>query len=509
MEYPEKHLRVERCVICGTRLPSGTREDFCPFCVPDDPVALEVRRLGDCELFEELGRGSMGVVWRGRQLGLDRAVAVKTLPGGDLAAGEARERFQLEARAIARLKHPNITAIYDVGEADGTPYFVMEFVNGESLSAYISQNSIPARKAAGLLREAALAVQHAHENGVLHRDLKPSNILIESETDRLCVTDFGLAKFTDGQGAASLSGKAAGSPAYMPPEQARHGESTIRSDVYGLGSVLYCMLTGRAPFRGESLAAVLAQVESEEPLPPRSLNPDVPRDLENICLKCLEKNPERRYATAEALAEDLQRFLDRQAVLARPANPAKKAWRIMRRHPWRVAAMALAMALVGAVMVSLFWKAHNDRQHAMALEKEQSATARALMHTQLGEAQAIISLREADSRLRAEEIIRKVVTQRSTPDLSSHARDIAIQAMALPFAKTEAMPGGGVAANDWTMTTADLAGERWALAEFGGRVSIRSSKSAAEISSFTTAPRKITALMRFSPTGRWLAMRHG
>ncbi len=372
------------CRQCSARLPAGTPDELCPFCVPDEPAPESGRVLGDCELFEEIGRGGMGVVWRGRQRGLDREVAVKTLPGGDLAGADARARFRIEAQAAARLKHPGIVAIHDVGEADGMPYFVMELVRGRTLSETLAGRPANARLAARWLRDAALAVQHAHEHGVLHRDIKPSNIIIEGGADggRPRVTDFGLAKMTDTDSGLTLTGSAAGSPAFMSPEQARRGESTALSDVYSLGAVLYSALTGRAPFQGESVAAVLAQVERDEPLQPRRLNPGVPRDLETICLRCLEKNPQRRYPGALALAEDLGRFLANEPVLARPAGPLAKTLRWAARRPALAGALTLAvLALIATAAVSTIsaqriGEARNRALASAESEKLQAAEAR-------------------------------------------------------------------------------------------------------------------------------------
>lgn len=378
-------INISRCRQCGARLPAGTPEDMCPLCVAEEELHSNgIRVLGDCELFEEIGRGGMGVVWRGRQRGLDREVAVKTLPGGDLAGEEARGRFRIEAQAAARLKHPNIVAIYDVGEADGMPYFVMELVPGRTLAAVIVEKLPPASKAARWMHDAALAVQHAHEQGVLHRDLKPSNILIEPGSDggRPRVMDFGLAKLTDTESGLTLSGSAAGSPAYMPPEMVRGGASTAAGDVYGLGAVLYATLTGRAPFQGETVAAILGQVEKEEPLAPRRLHAGVPRDLETISLKCLEKNPARRYATAQALADDLGRFLRGEPVQARPVGWPAKLLRWAARRPALAAALSLtslaitATAIVATISAVRIDEARDRALTAAVSEKRQADAAR-------------------------------------------------------------------------------------------------------------------------------------
>lgn len=499
-----------RCAQCGARLLHGTPGDLCPLCVPDGEAAPPARVLGDCELSEEIGRGGMGVVWRGRQRGLDREVAVKMLPGGDLAGAEARARFQQEAKATARLKHPNIVAIHEVGEADGVPFLVMELIEGSTLSSALQEQPVIARQAARWLREAALAVQHAHDHGVLHRDLKPSNILIEpwEGGGRPRVTDFGLAKMTDADAGLTLSGAAAGSPAFMAPEQARGEEAAVAGDVYGLGAVLYFTLTGRAPFQGETVAAVLAQVGHDEPLAPRRLNASVPRDLETICLKALEKNPARRYASARLLADDLGRFLGGEPVAARPITAAEKLWRLARRKPWHAAAAALAAALLGGVIFSLAWRARTERQHQAELRAEQAAAQLALLRAQLGEARAIVRLRQPDSRLRAAAIVRKILDAQPPAALRQEARDVAASALALPAAKTVALPGGGVVTDDWTMAAGDLARGRWALASYQGRVALRGVDDAGEVASFDTAPRVVTALIGFSPGGRWLAIRH-
>ena len=508
---PPATLPNSRCNACGARLPVGTPSSLCPFCVADDPAGESPGRvLGDFELLEEIGRGGMGVVWRARQQTLNREVAVKTLPGGDLAGAEARTRFQGEAQATARLKHPNLVPIHEVGEADGVPYLVMELVEGRALNEVINGQPVPAKLAARWLRDIALAVQHAHDHGVLHRDLKPSNILIESGDDggRPRVTDFGLAKMADAERSLTRTGAAVGSPAYMPPEQARRGEYTARSDVYGLGAVLYCALTGRPPFQGESVASVLAQVETDEPISPRRLQGSVPLDLETICLKCLEKNPSRRYATARELADDLSRFLNGELVLARPVSSLGKLARAAWRHPWRAAAAVLAVVTLLVASFALAWNARLERQHSAALRKEQAATQLALMHAQLGEARALIRLRQADSRPRAEVIVRRVLEGNPPADLRAQARDVALAALALPSARLEPLLGDGVVTDDWTMAAGDLARERWALATYHGQVMLRPLDAATNLLTFSTAPRAVTALIAFSPGGRWLAIRH-
>ncbi len=322
----------------------------------DDAVlaSLGGGRLGDYELLEELGRGGMGVVYRARQVTLDRMVAVKTIAAGVLPGDEAIARFRHEAVTAASLRHPNIVAIHEVGADQGQHFFAMEYVAGPTLAAVVRDGPLPAARAAGYVRAVAEAVEYAHGRGVLHRDLKPSNILLDEE-DRPRVTDFGLAKRLDAQHELTLGGQVLGTPAFMSPEQAdsKRGKMGPAGDVYSLGAVLYHLITGRAPFTGESPTEILVQVLEREPVAPGLLHPVLPRDLETICLKCLEKEPSRRYASAGELAADLGRFLKGEPILARPTGPAERAWRWCKRNPALASAMAgVALLLVGIAAVS-------------------------------------------------------------------------------------------------------------------------------------------------------------
>ncbi|MGH7970596.1 MAG: WD40 repeat domain-containing serine/threonine protein kinase, partial [Limisphaerales bacterium] len=302
-------------------------------------------------MLEEIARGGMGVVYKARQKSLDRIVAVKVLLFGGHAGKGLAQRFRTEAAAAASLQHPNIVAIHEVNAHEGQPFFVMDFVDGQSLARLNSEcevrNAEWLRRAVRYVKTVAEAIQYAHERGILHRDLKPSNVLIDP-FDQPRVTDFGLAKRLHHDSELTLSGQVLGSPNYMPPEQAaaKHGLVGRRSDVYSLGAILYHLLTGRPPFVGETLTDTLQEVLNTEPLSPRLLNPSVPRDLETLCLKCLEKEPARRYQTAQALAEDLERFLRDEPIQARPVGPAEKVWRWCRRNP--------ALASLGASLVVVF-----------------------------------------------------------------------------------------------------------------------------------------------------------
>jgi serine/threonine-protein kinase len=281
---------------------------------PQAPDGTALPRIPGYEVEAVLGRGGMGIVFRARHLRLKRLVALKMLLGGMYAGPRERDRFEREAQAVARLRHPNVVQIYDVGDADGRTYFTMEFMEGGSLAQVLAGTPQPAMKAAKMVATLARAVHAAHSSGIAHRDLKPGNILLTAD-GTLKIADFGLARRLDrNEGpTVTLEGAPVGTPSYMSPEQARGVAAAPaalcpRVDVYGLGALLYEMLTGRPPFRGESAADTLRQVMFDEPVPPARLNPQVPRDLETICLKCLEKEPPRRYATAAALADDLRRI---------------------------------------------------------------------------------------------------------------------------------------------------------------------------------------------------------
>jgi serine/threonine-protein kinase len=275
-------------------------------------------RFGDYELLEELGRGGMGVVYRARQLSLQREVAVKMILRGQLASPADLDRFRSEAEAAARLNHPGIVPVYEVGEVDGRAYFSMKHIDGETLARRLAPGPLPPREAARLLAAVARAIHFAHEQGVLHRDLKPSNILLDRQ-DQPHVTDFGLAKQLTEAASLTRTGAVIGTPAYMAPEQAAgaRGEVGPPSDVYSLGVILYHMLTGRPPFQAASPVDVLLMVLEQDPVPPRLLNPKADADLEMIALRCLQKPTDLRYATAAALADDLEAYLKDEHIAAR------------------------------------------------------------------------------------------------------------------------------------------------------------------------------------------------
>jgi tRNA A-37 threonylcarbamoyl transferase component Bud32 len=304
------------------------------------------------ELLEEIARGGMGVVFKARQIHLKRIVALKTLLAGAWASEAELQRFRTEAEAAAHLQHPNIVAIHEVGEREGMPFFSMDYIQGQSLAEMSRVGLLDARKAAGYVRTVAQAIAFAHDRGILHRDLKPSNVLIDT-FDEPRVTDFGVAKRLADDMDLTRTGQVIGTPNFMAPEQAaaRHEAVGPSSDIYSIGAILYFLLTGRPPFEGGSVEETLARTLNAEAVAPRQANPSVPRDLETICLKCLEKSPGRRYGCASELADDLGRYLRDEPILARPVNRIQKTWRWGRRNP-AVASLVVSLVLTLAALLA-------------------------------------------------------------------------------------------------------------------------------------------------------------
>jgi serine/threonine-protein kinase len=340
------------------RITDGANEQT----VPDQKSRGEAAAAGALpsllgyEILEVLGRGGMSVVYKARHLSLNRLVAVKMILAGAHAGPGELARFRIEAETVARLQHPNIVQVYDVGTHEGQPFMALEFVDG-SLARTLAGMPLPPRHAAQWLETLARAVHHAHQRGIVHRDLKPANVLL-SRAGLLKIADFGMAKLVANPSPIQTqTGAILGTPSYMAPEQAEGKTRQIgpATDVYGLGAILYEMLTGRPPFRGSTLTETLEQVCKHEPLLPSRLHPNLPRDLETICLRCLQKEPERRYASAQALAEDLGAFLAGEPIRSRRAGLGERLVRGARRRPIETVLLGTGLMALVALAVGLMW----------------------------------------------------------------------------------------------------------------------------------------------------------
>ncbi len=385
VKFLEDQERVDRCVAPLRAVAQAAQLAAPPTQAPDLTVGEtngerppgNDTAFGDYELLGELGRGGMGVVYRARQKGLGRQVALKVVGPADEAGGPERQRFRNEAEMVAELDHRHIVPVYEVGEHAGQLYLSMKLLEGGSLVEHLGHFTADPRAAARLLAAVARAVHHAHQRGILHRDLKPGNILLDGE-GRPHVSDFGLARRVEGDSGLTQSGAIVGTPSYMAPEQTtgRKGTVTIAADVYGLGAVLYALLTGQAPFRADTPLDTLLLVREREPEPPGRVNPQVGRDLQAICLKCLDKEPARRYGSAEALAEDLESWLNGEPIRARPISSLARAWQWYRRNRARALAGLAAVLLLMFVVAGLGWVLRDQAaRQALAEEKVRDALA--------------------------------------------------------------------------------------------------------------------------------------
>ncbi|HEU5239531.1 MAG TPA: protein kinase, partial [Pyrinomonadaceae bacterium] len=352
------------CRKCGAAIPPDSPQHSCGACLLEaalgaaepehgvnvDPAPSPISMdFGDYELLEEIGRGGQGVVFRARQKSLNRTVALKVISLGQWASKAHLRRFRLEAEAAARLEHPGIVPIHEVGERDGSCYFSMKFVEGGQLDAVVRQAPLSIRHAVELIAKVARTVHYAHEHGILHRDIKPGNILLDAKGEPH-LTDFGLARLVESESSVTQTLDVLGTPSYMAPEQAVGNNAAVTgaTDVYGIGAVLYQLLTGQPPFAGGTTYETIKLVLDTEPRPPRLLNPKVDRDLSTICLKCLEKDPKRRYSSALALAEDLERWLKHEPIQARHTGAFARGRKWVQRNPARALSVASLVALAAA-----------------------------------------------------------------------------------------------------------------------------------------------------------------
>jgi len=476
-----------------------------------------IRNLGDYELVDEIARGGMGVVYRARQVSLNRLVAVKVLLAPQFAKDS--RRFRREAEVAASLSHPNIVSIYEVGEQDGQPYFSMELIEGRSLAELTRDQPLGARRAAELTKTIAEAVQFAHERHLLHRDLKPSNVLVDA-FDAPHVTDFGLAKRSDGDADLTLTGQVLGTPSYMSPEQARGSRSSVEGDVYSLGAILYHLLTGRAPFLGETLTQTLRLVTESEAISPRLLNPNVPRDLETICARCLEKDPQRRYPSALELAEELGRFLRDEPIHARPLSAPAKLLRWCRRKPALALSIGIGVALLLVIAIgspvaiiringareaaeAAREQAERSRKQEAGLrvraEAAEGATEQQLYTALLEQARATVLTGEVGHRVRALDAVRRA----GAISNSAALRGVAISALGLPDLRFEReLPfGPGV-----MRAALDPAFERIALSRGSNSVEIRSVSDQHLLATMPASTNLPAYTVLWSPDGRFLAV---
>jgi tetratricopeptide (TPR) repeat protein/serine/threonine protein kinase len=393
--------------------PPGGKEDPA-FSVSESrgEAPRECKVVANYEILGELGRGGMGVVYKARQIGLNRIVALKMVLAGAHAGEEQLARFYVEAEAVAGLQHPNVVQIYEVGKHDGLPYFSLEFVDGGNLAGKLEGKPQPPREAARILELLARGMACAHKQGIIHRDLKPANVLLTAPLTAEGlpagsqpslgvpkITDFGLAKRLESDSSQTKTGTLMGTPSYMAPEQASGNTHEVSplSDQYALGAILYEMLTGRPPLVGSTVLETLDMVQNKEPLPPSQLQPSVPRDLETICLKCLQKEPAKRYTNTEALADDLRHFLAGEPIKARPVSRLERGWRWCKRNP-RVATLSAVTALLivtAAAALTALW-VNSSREEKAAHERaaqEQKAIDETLKLTQerLEQARAAIA----------------------------------------------------------------------------------------------------------------------
>lgn len=521
---------AQRCQECGLPIPAGDVGNHCPNCLlrlaflPDEAglktasesAALPSERpryFAGYELVSEIAFGGMGVVWKARQLGVNRLVALKTIPAGHLASPQMRLRFKVEIETVAQLDHPNIVPLYETGEHDGQHYFSMKLLEGGNLGDWIvrrhqQRSAAPSpevernqlREAVRLLVTITRAVHHAHQRGVLHRDLKPSNILLDPQGEPH-VADFGLAKVLGRDSGITLTESALGSPNYMAPEQAsgRSTQLSVAADVYGLGAILYELLTGKPPFQAPTAVETMRRVVDEEVTSPRELNPAIDADLETICLKCLQKNPAGRYGSADAVAADLERWLAGQPILARPIGPVEQFTRWCRRQPALATALGLSLLLVVVVVVGTAIAgvrvARADRQATAHLRESLLGQARVLRLN------TVIGGREEGLKL-----IREANALGGPPEYRQELRQELLALLArteVSFVSQPQLPNSP----DPMLNVLSPQGNRFATVTNLQMVRILSADGD-ELARIDTGAAPVRFLEAFSRDGRYLALRH-
>ncbi len=514
-----------RCERCSTELNGQAVGELCANCLlklaleppPEETVGAEtqpaadgqpkrVRYFGDYELVKEIARGGMGVVYKARQSSLNRTVALKMILAGDFSSPAMVERFQTEAEAAARLEHPNIVPIYEIGEHEGQHYFSMRFVEGGTLTRALAKQKFSSRQASELLIKVARAVHHAHQRGIIHRDLKPGNILLDADGEPH-VADFGLAKLLEHDSALTQSATVLGTPAYMAPEQA-HGQmkqATTAVDIYSLGAILYELLTGRPPFVGRSALEVLVQVREREPANPQSLHPDLSRDLAVICLKCLEKDPTRRYGSAEALAEELQRWLNREPIQARRATVPERVWKWAQRKPV-VAGLVVALHLaVLTGLVGILLQTRRANLEAGNTRAESKRAESELWNANFNEARALRIAGGSGARVQSSALLQKLIQRPGLTEAQIlNLREEAIAQLALVDI---ALPANWMTNRSDVWWTWDSSLDRYVRDAGSNAVELCAFPSQQVLATFSGPPNATFDQAAFSPDNQFLGVR--
>jgi WD40 repeat protein/Flp pilus assembly protein TadD len=470
-------------------------------------TARVVPTVAGYDLKRELGRGGMGVVYEARHVRLNRPCALKMILAGAHAGPEEIARFVTEAEAIARLEHPSIVQIRHIGDADGLPFLELEYLAGGSLDQQLDGTPWTTRRAAELAEQVALAIAEAHRQGIVHRDLKPSNVLLAADGTPK-VGDFGLAKMLDSQSALTRSESVMGSPSYMAPEQAqgRAKQAGAAVDVYAVGAILYELLTGRPPFRGTTALETLEQVQTAEPVGPSRLVPGVPRDIETICLKCLQKEPTKRFETAQALADDLRRFLDGRPILARRTGGLERAWRWCRRNPWpAVAAASIVIVAVGATLAAFTFRAQRDQ-----ISQADRKTQENLFESLTAQAQARRFSRRIGQRFESLNALTRATAIARELKLPPHQFDLLRDEAIACFALPDLQPTGRVidlpAGTTWFCFDPGMT--RYAVRLQSGTILVRRVADDHEVNRFQARGDRNVSVLAFSPDGRYLTTNH-